>query len=83
MKVESWECVPIDEVDRDRTVYVNGQDDGCIKKIQSYPHHEDKEGACTIREYMEEIGTENAYDSGRVGRSMRTASAGLVQKGRS
>lgn len=48
--------------------------------VKRYLHHEDSEGACTIREYIEVTGTENAYDSGRVGRSMRTASMALVQR---
>ena len=44
-------------------------------------HHDDNEGGLTIREYIDVIGTENAYDSGRwMGRSIRTASMECLEE---
>ena len=38
-------------------------------------HHEDNDGGCTMSEYIDVSGTENAYDSGRwLGRSIKTMS---------
>ena len=66
MEVKSRQSRTADEIDGNGTIYEGGVNEKQLgRRDECHSHHEDRDGGFTIKEYIVDKGTENAYDSGR------------------